>query len=1133
MSLASAVSIARRFQRSIRIDTDFDKPEALDGFICPQSSAEILLTMARSIREAGQSAFTWTGPYGSGKSSLVVALSALVSGSETMRSTAAEAIGQAAAQEIWKALPPGKDGWDVLAITGRRGNPVEVLGEAIQRAFKRTKAPKEGWDDASILEFLERKAQAHASQDGGLIVFIDEMGKFLEAAGQNRGDIYLFQQLAEAACRSEGRLVVVGILHQAFDEYANRLSREARDEWSKIQGRFVDLPVNVAGEEQLELIARAIEARPKTKTHVAIAKSVGAHISRRRKGTSKHIDRVLADCWPLHPVTAALLGPLSRRRFGQNQRSIFGFLNSVEPFGFRDFLTHAEETSLYQPDALWDYLKSNLEPSIMASPDVHRWALGSEAVERCESFSSEPIHSALLKTIAVVDLLKDRSGIAPSFDILSACLPAYGEAQLNDALDQLVSWSLVIYKKHAGAYAIFAGSDFDIDSALEETLVSKRAVDIGALRALADLHPILAKRHYHETGTMRWFDIDITAVSTLKNSVRNYNASHGTIGQFLLVIPDAGEDQKDAEKICQEASKLSADAEVVIGLSHHSWNITSLARELLAYQQLQADRTELQGDAVARREIQVRIANLQSELNAELQRAFDNALWYHKDFRKPQRLMWDEVNTLASKLAKNRYPKAPRILNELVNRIKPSSSAVAAQNVLLKKMVSNEGEERLSIEGFPAEAGLFVSVLEATGLYKEVDGKWRFQEPDKKDTANLEPIWSAAAKHLEKNADRSVSLDEIYDLWREPPYGVRDGLMPILVVAFILSMKRNVAFYRDGIFQARFKELDIEYLAKDPKTVQVRWMDLSDVSRRLLSELAEVVRDLDGENRLENLEPIDVGRGLVSVFDALEPWTKRTMRLSSNAIHMRTVFKKANDPNRLLFNDLPALVDNGADVTDPEQLSAVVENVRAALREMVNAYPEMLSRFADGMLSELNVPNKSPQALADLRGRAENIEQIGGDFRLNAFITRLAQFDGSREAIEGLASLAANKPPRDWIDTDLDRAQLSIAELSQSFNKAEAFARVRGRRDKRQAMAVVVGMSGRPTPFMNEFDVTDADRGHVDALISRLEEVLQESGDSKRQVVLAALAELSARYMEFPVEASEQQQKVQIVNGKQ
>ena len=76
MALADRVHIARRFQRAIRIDADIGKPAALEGYICPRSSAKAIETMARHVEENGQGAFTWTGPYGSGKSSLVVAMAA-------------------------------------------------------------------------------------------------------------------------------------------------------------------------------------------------------------------------------------------------------------------------------------------------------------------------------------------------------------------------------------------------------------------------------------------------------------------------------------------------------------------------------------------------------------------------------------------------------------------------------------------------------------------------------------------------------------------------------------------------------------------------------------------------------------------------------------------------------------------------------------------------------------------------------------------------------------------------------------------------------------------------------------------------------------------------------------------------
>ena len=49
MALAERVNVTRRFQRAVRIDLDLDDPGALEGFICPPSSAAVLKTMARHV----------------------------------------------------------------------------------------------------------------------------------------------------------------------------------------------------------------------------------------------------------------------------------------------------------------------------------------------------------------------------------------------------------------------------------------------------------------------------------------------------------------------------------------------------------------------------------------------------------------------------------------------------------------------------------------------------------------------------------------------------------------------------------------------------------------------------------------------------------------------------------------------------------------------------------------------------------------------------------------------------------------------------------------------------------------------------------------------------------------------------
>lgn len=1111
------VRIARRFLRSIRIDTDLGDAQALEGYICPQSSADVLLTMARHVSETGQGAFTWTGPFGSGKSSLVIALSALLSGNTDFQKQSTRILGRKLTASVRKALPPGSNGWRILPVVGRRDHPVHVIGEAFQAAGFVTRKPRGGWTDKNLIEAVTKTANANPKSFGGLIIVIDEMGKFLEAAAQDGTDIYVFQQLAEAASRSNGRLLILGILHQAFEEYAHRLSREMRDEWAKIQGRFIDLAVNTAGEEQIDLISRAIESdyRPKAPSHLSCI--VAALVHRDRQADTDHLALMLENCWPLHPVVACLIGPISRRRFGQNQRTIFGFLNSAELHGFQDFLSRADDYALYGPDQLWDYLRANLEPSILASPDGHRWALAAEALERCESIDSDAVHAKLLKIIAIIDLFKERSGVVPNFDLLHCCLPNLSENTLRKALGQLDNWSLTLFKKYLDAYAIYAGSDFDIEEAVRNELAEIDAIDFAALKALASLQPILAKRHYYKTGTLRWFEVNLAPLCNVVELATQYQPDNGAVGQFLLAIPTQGENEEKAAHLCREAARYSDKWDVVVGISKRSWVIRSLARELIALENVRNGRPELAGDAVARREVMAHLAALQGQIESELLKAFDNAQWFRKH-HSPKSYRHADLNSLASELADYRFEKCPKLHNELLNRQKPSGNAVAAQNALLRHMVLNEGEHRLGIHGYPAEGGLFASLLEATGLYtKNTDG-WHFTTPSPEDPCCLVPIWEAGVELIKGNSDRTIAVSEIYGLWREQPYGLKEGLMPVMAVAFILSQRDNLAAYREGVFRARFNDVDVEYLAKDASTIELRWMDLSEMSRRLLSGMAEIVRALDQENSLTHLKPIDVARGLVGIYEHLPPWSKRTMRLSANAVRVRDLFKRARDPNQFLFDDIPAVVGDCVDFSDDKDLQLVINGLREGLEELVEAYPSMLHRLRDLLLAELCVPNLSPQSLAELRDRAMNIRQLAGDFHLEALVGRLSQYDGTDEAFEGIASLAANKPPRDWVDPDLDRAAIGVADMAQKFLRAETFTRVKGRAEKRHAMAVVIGMEGKPAPLLEEFNVGDDDREAIDEVIERVADALKESDTNRRRIILAALAEISARYMTEPLQ---------------
>jgi hypothetical protein len=1124
-TLAAKVRVNRRFQRSIRVDTDIDEPSALEGFICPSSTAQALLSMARQVAETGHGAFTWTGPYGSGKSSLAVALAALLGVEGRSRAQARAAIGPQAADELISLLKAGRKGWTTLPIVGSRTDAALAIADALD-------GPRRGRKRTSVSgnDVIEKLKTAAAEAPGaGLIVVIDEMGKFLEHAAFGDADVYFFQQLAEAASRSNRRLIVVGILHQAFDDYAHRLTREVRDEWLKIQGRFADVPINVAGEEQIALIGHAIEAEAPLSI-APIAGGIAAAIQRNRPGTGTHLDQELADCWPLHPVVACLLGPLSRRRFGQNQRSVFGFLNSAEPHGFQDFLriTPADGDQTYQPTMLWDYLRANLEPSILASPDGHRWSLAVEAFERCEARGGDLDHLQLVKTIALIDLFKERSGLLPSEDVLAHAFPALPAVRLKSMLDQLAAWSIVIFKNFLGAYAIYAGSDFDIDAAVGQAHARMTGIDFARLRHLAMLQPILAKRHYHSTGALRWFDIDIAPLADGADRVRRYQPQNGATGLFLLLIATQIETQAKARKLWERAATATCDVPVAVGWSRDGYTIRELAQELLALETVRAERAELNGDAVARREVNARIARAAADLEERVRQAFLSAEWKaapdcgsDATLTIPQDAGLAGLNAVASTLADCRYPHSPRLHNELLNRIKPSSNAIAAQKALLKAMVDGLGQDRLGIVGYPAHGGLYASLLEATGLYRfatDERGGHRFTDPPADAATKLGPLWQAADGFFGSAGAAGATLRALFDLWQAPPYGLRDGLFPVLAIAYVLSRADKLAIYLDEVFQPRLSSLLTDRLTQDPSCIRVRWSTVSDFHRRILCGVAEAIASHGGLSGGHGVvEPLEIARGLVGVITGLKPWTLKTGRLSPTAVQVRNLAKLANDPNKFLLDDIPAVFGdpnlNGAGRAD--DAVPIISAVRSGLDELVGAYPEMLRELAATMLRELRIPGGTYPEITELHLRAETVRGLTGNYRLDAFATRLTSYTGTEEEMEGIASLAANKPPRDWVDRDIDQARIEIAALAQEFVKAEGLAHVKGRGDRRARMSLIFGDPKRPSPVTSEFDIALHQQPEINLLVIALRAVLTKASPS-RDIALAALAELGSQLAEHP-----------------
>jgi hypothetical protein len=1100
MRLEKQVQVAARFQRSVRIDTDLNSPGALDGFLCTHSFARALNTVAENLRANGHGAYTWTGPYGGGKSVLAVALAHLLGPRGRQRSAAECAVGGRVAKDVIAAFKPGSRGRITLPIVGARAPAHAMVWDALRTARLIQAKPGQRQPAArDVMQAVIRVSQREAHS--GLLIVIDELGRILEGAASAQGDLHFLQDLAEVASRSNGRLIVLGILHQAFEEYAARLGKQARDEWVKVQGRFIDIPLSPSSNEQLELLARAITASGAPKSHRELAGQVARAIRKYRPDASSDMAATLMRCWPLHPVTACLLGPISRRRFGQNQRSLFAFLNSREPAGFQDFLRDASTDRLFDPEQLFDYLQLNLEPAILASPDGHRWSMAIDALERAEKRSAGKLELALLKSIALLDLFRERSGLYASKQILDSLFSGTSRSMIDRALEQMRQWSVVTYREHLGAYAIYAGSDFDLQAALDEAKERVTEPDLKAVRQLANLRPIVAKRHYHETGAFRWFEVDVVSSAELPQRTHQF-IPNGAIGQILVVIPGPQDSERSLRVLAEDVT-AKVEHPCLVGVCVAGGRTGELTMELLQLEQIRSHHPQLRDDTVARREVDARSATAAHLLEGEIRNAFAAAHFYYKGQRTKIQGVSD-LSRYASNLADVVYRDSPRIFNELLNRGAPSSNAVAAQKCLLKAMVLRAESQHLAFEGYPPERGLYDSILSTTVLHVFENGRATFRVPNRKDLSRLRPLWKATDDFLERAARAPVSAADIFKFFSAPPFGIRSGLLPILLVAYLQSRSDRYTIYVDNVLESALSEFGVDRLVMDPSSISLRVFDPNARQKQLIdgvrATLARVTRDA---SILELADTTMLARALVSLVRSQPPFVLRTMRMSQRALAIRSALRAASDPHVLLHETLPSTLERLLGKERPplqEELSVL----DAALEEIATAYNHMLHRIDERFRVELGVA-ESPIGDEELRARAERIRELSGDLRLEAFAARLASYRSELNAIEGIASLAVNKASRDWTDNDVDAALLEVAALAQRFNRAEAFARVKGRPDGRHAISIVVGLDRAPVIVSRDFEITERDRKLVLEIARRMSSV---GKGARPEILLAALAQV-------------------------
>jgi hypothetical protein len=734
--IADLFSIRGRFLRSANLERDFYDPAALSGYVPTEFAESCIERIGEGLRpRSGQRAWRMTGDYGSGKSSLALVLAHTLAGHDGNFPPQLRRIA-----DLTKRGGARPRFLPVLVTCSR-----EPLGTSILRGLRRTLADafRRGGkhkgvehverlldadndpDCGKVVEaVLEGNARVIAESKGeGLLLIIDELGKFLEFAAfhPQRHDVFLLQQLAEAASHSgEEPLFVVCLLHQGFNAYADQLDQSAQREWEKVAGRFEEIIFSQPVEQVVHLITSALGVHVK---QVPKAQAAALRYAMRKTMELGWVGPVenqqLVDLaermYPLHPtVLPALIRAF--RRFGQNERSLFSFLLSNEPFGLQAFAQKAlHNAQPYRLHDLFDYIRVNFGHRLAAQSYRSHWKLIDSTIETYAT--EEPLQTQVLKTVGVLNLLNDDL-LATEESVVCALADDDQAAQrkVRTAIERLRRVKRVLYDRgRAAGLCLWPHASVDLEKAYDD---ARRA--LGTLQRVArvirdslETRPIVARRHYIETGNLRHFEVRYCLVADLPASVEHNPA----VADGLILVPLCEtEAERRAALAHIEQAQLDERPACLITVPQPLSSLAGLVQEVQRWDWVASDSTQLNGDKYAREEVSRQRQAARTQVDRRIQSLVGfkqfgehaNLDWFHLGQRldvKDGRHLLEPL----SRICDGTYSLAPRIHNELVNRRSLSSAAAAARMRLIERMFSNGKSQRLGMgDNKPLEISMYM-----------------------------------------------------------------------------------------------------------------------------------------------------------------------------------------------------------------------------------------------------------------------------------------------------------------------------------------------------------------------------------------------------------------------------------------
>ena len=676
-------------------------------------------------------------------------------------------------------------------------------------------------------------------------------------------------------------------------------------------------------------------------------------IAKESNFTSPTISSKIANkLYPLD-IFAAQAITLAIQRYGQNERTLFSFLEMRGTNSIKEHIDSVGSTT-YNLSNVYDYIIYHFYSYLSSvNSDSSSWSAMRVALEKVEGFLDiEIIPSALkiIKSIGLINLFGS-AGVKMSKDML--CV--YSKYALNiDNPDYVINLleqhKIIRYAIYKSKYIIFEGTDINIENELlkASSVIPKNFDIVNKLKLSFNLPIEFANSSYLKKGTPRYFQYVISEDPIQLTPVNEID------GYISLIF-------NKKKSILDDIISWSASCNDAVVFVYFK-NTDEILDYLWEIDKLEYIQTIIDDkDTVARREISSLLLYQQDQINRSvldsLFRYNDNIVWVYKG-EILEINSKAKFNKLLSFISSEVYSETPILINEMINKHKPSSAMSLAKFKYFENLLNQSNIEDLGFEKgkYPPEKTIYKTLLQATEIHKKEFGVYDLFPP--KDGSSFSALWEVCEKFLTSSSDKQKKILELSKILKARPFKLKQGFIDLWVITFLIIKRNDYSLYDSkGTYVPEINKNVLEIFNRSVNDFSVKAFNVEGIKLDLFNQYRKFI-GADGDAEFTTDSLIETIRPFLVFYKKLNPYAKRTNKFAKKStIKFRNILSQAKDPEKTFFEDLPNVLGfkNDKLINNEEVLRRYIDLIQIAIRDLRSCYVGLIDRLEKALIASLQL----------------------------------------------------------------------------------------------------------------------------------------------------------------------------------